>query len=171
MANKNTRFLNDLYKELYRLLCINKYSIVCLGSELRSDDRLGLVICDELVKNGIDSVKCVYGLENCISDIIDRKMEKILLIDGVVVENYKPGDIVLIYGIDALRDYSLTTTHTIPVGLAINYLRKMGLAKNIVVLGIVVENIGIGLEISSRVKKSIESITKTIVDVVDKCKG
>lgn len=167
---ENSRLHNRLYDELYRLLCVNKYGIVCLGSELRSDDRLGLVICDELMKKGIKSIKCIYGLENCISDIVNEKLENILLIDGVVVQNYRPGDIILIYGIDEVKDYTLTTTHTIPINLSINYLRKMGLAKNIVILGIVVENIGVGLEISDRVRKSIELVVKVIDDVVSMCK-
>ncbi len=159
----------DIYEYLYRLLCSKGYRIVCVGSELREDDRAGLIICRRLAGMGYNVVECPFGLESCVDKIVNEKIKKMLLIDAVVAENASPGEIVLSSIDDVVENY-LVTTHSIPVSLMIKYLQTLGLCREVCILGIRVKSIGFGEEVSREVARAIDYLVDTIDKVLRECR-
>ena len=150
-----------LRRVLHKLLCSEKRTIVCIGTELREDDRAGLEVCRRLRRRGIDVVECVYGLENCVHEFVPRRRLRLLIVDAVYVEGAEPGDIVLA-SVESIVPGALVTTHSIPIDATLRYLRNVGSVEDAVVLGIRVERLGIGEGMSSRVEKAVEVLAREI---------
>lgn len=146
------------FTETLCTLFTGNFMIVGLGSPIRRDDQAGLIACDELARAGVDCVKCEFGLENCIDAIVDRKPRILLIIDAVLYNGGKPGEIVL-------TDYSsidhgtyLVTTHSIPLDKLVSYLRASGFVEDIYIIGVYPKDIDIGLEVSFEVKVAIDEL-------------
>jgi len=151
---------------LLRRLLSGKYLIVGVGSPLRSDDQAGLLFCDELLERGIECVKCEYGLENCIGEIAGRRAERLVIVDAVIYDGAKPGEVV-IAGEDALVEkYTLATTHSIPVKMLIRMLREAGV-RDIYVVGIAPSSLDYGLDVSSEVVNSIRMLVELFVKALE----
>ncbi|OYT40373.1 MAG: hydrogenase maturation protease [Desulfurococcales archaeon ex4484_58] len=160
----------DTLKLLEKLLCIDKASIVCIGSPLRADDQAGLIVCDELLNKGYDVIKCEYGLENCILELTEKKPSKIIIVDGIVSDKLSPGEVVLVSEDEIVeQNISLVTTHNIPINTTTAILRNVIGLKEYYLLGIRVKNIDIGLEVSEEVKNAVEEVVKTIEGILGKC--
>ncbi len=159
----------EIKEFLHQLLCSKGYTIVCIGSELREDDRAGLILCDKLIASGIHVIKCPYGLESCIDVIVRENVEKMLLIDTVLVEGSSPGEIVLTRLNSVVENY-LVTTHSIPVSLMIKYFQTLGLCREVYVIGIQAKRIGFGLELSREVLEAIDYLSNSIVEIYSSCR-
>lgn len=159
-----------LEKTLMHYLSSGRIVIACIGSPLRMDDRAGLLVYEGL--RDIDServrvVECVYGLENCINEILEFRPEKLLLIDAVYVEDAEPGSIIL-SSIENIRDgVWIATTHNIPVKLVLETIISQTPVKEIYVLGIVVENTGFGEEVSPHVSRGVNRVISIIRSIID----
>ncbi len=151
--------VDKLKNILYRLLCREGYTIACVGTLLRSDDRAGLEVCNR-VRN-LDTIYCEYGLENCLSEIIGKRVEKLLIVDAVVIEGVEPGTIVLT-SFDKVSESYLATTHNIPVHMIVKYLRLNGLAKDILLLGIRVGNLEIGEKLSGDIARAVDIVVDAL---------
>jgi len=162
--------LDDLDNKLRTLLCRRDAVIACVGSPLRMDDQAGLIVCDKLLENGVDVVRCEYGLENCVHEITARSPRALLIIDAVYSNKLSPGDIVLV-GEDELisEDVFPVTTHNIPLKNILSLL-KMEIGLNeVYLLGIMVKSLDIGLEVSMEVSRSIDYLSKYMVDLHHSC--
>ena len=137
--------------------------ILGVGSPLRSDDRAGLVLCDSLNQSGVHCVKCEYGLENCIDVILEKKPEKLIVIDTAFFNRGQPGDIILLDDTRALANTLLLTTHNIPPRLLINTIRELTPLREVYIIGIYPANLDIGVDISSQVSRAINTLVEDIV--------
>jgi len=154
----------ELTNELCKLLR-QGFKIVCVGTELRSDDRVGLYICDKMLSlNFKNVIKCSYGLENCIEDLIN--LEKALIIDGLYTD-LPPGTIVLANP-DELSDDILVSTHSIPHKLVIKLIRSLGGLKEVKILGIRVKSLDIGTSLSPEIKRVADELVNKLLSVLGK---
>ncbi len=163
-------------ESLEKILCSGKVVIACIGSPLRSDDRVGLVIFEKLNKipevisnPRILLLKCEYGLENCITNIVRGKAEKLLLIDAVYSKDLKPGEIVLVNGEHIVEKTIIATTHNIPVTITLSIIEKNSSIKEIYLLGIRISNSEIGLDISEQVLNASNKVVELIRGILGKC--
>ncbi len=132
---------------------------MCIGTDLRSDDRAGLEVCRSLkdLYPQLQTIICEYGIENCMHDIISLQGRSLILIDAVIVPALAPGTIVVINR-DEIDTQIPLTTHTIPVSLILKLIENELGSLDVEVLGIVVQNLEIGLELSPEVKKGVEML-------------
>lgn len=163
----SSRELAGLIEEL---VCHRGYVTVCTGSPLRKDDRIGLIVCEELISKGYDVVLCEYGLENCVTAITEKKPRGLLIIDAVLLRNDPPGTIVLASEDEILEKISLATTHNIPVSLTLRVLREKLSIGKAYVLGINVEDLGFGLEVSDKVLRAGKLLVDLLGSVFEKCR-
>jgi hydrogenase 3 maturation protease len=166
----------SLEVNLKKILCNGKIVIACIGSPLRSDDRIGLLIFDRLSKipelksdPRIKLLKCEYGLENCLTDIIRSGADKLLLIDAVYNKDLEPGEIVLVDGKHIVEKTIIATTHNIPVTITLSIIEKNSSINEIYLLGIRVLNTEIGLNISEQVLSASNKVIELIRSVLSKC--
>jgi hydrogenase 3 maturation protease len=162
--------------DLEKILCSGKIVIACIGSPLRSDDRIGLIIFDklssipELTSNPrIQLLKCEYGLENCLTDIIRSDANKLLLIDAIYNRDLKPGEIVLVSREHIVEKTVIATTHNIPVTITLSIIEKNSSINEIYLLGIRVLNTEIGLDISEQVLNASNKVVELIRGILNKC--
>jgi hydrogenase 3 maturation protease len=142
--------------------------ILGVGSPLRQDDQLGLIVCDELSKNGVFCVKCEYGVENCLDEIMKYKPRNLIVVDAVSYRNGKPGEIVLV-GEESLDTVaSLISSHYISFKYIVDILKNMELVEKVFVIGVYPKILGIGLELSSEVESAIVELTHRIKNCVMK---
>jgi len=161
----DTQGLKEL---LERLLCRERRLIVCVGTELREDDRAGLEVCRELARRGHEVLECVYGLENCTHVLVSRRPGRILIIDAVYMEEAQPGDIVLVPAAGVASPV-LVTTHSIPLETTLQYLRSEGAIEDAAVLGIRAERLGLGEEMSEVVTRAVKRLAEVISSVLSGC--
>ena len=157
----------DLRDLLERLLCQEKYLVICIGSWLRMDDRAGLEVCN-LIDSPERSVICEYGLENCLGELVSSKASNLLLIDAIVSDGFSPGSIIY-SDVNEISDGFLATTHNIPINTVIKYLRSFGVAGNVKVLGIRVKSLDFGDTMSPEISRSVECLSNMIREILNKC--
>lgn len=156
-----------LLEKLREILCRKHTVIACVGTELRGDDKAGIILYN-MVKNSLNNiVLCEYGVENCLAELEEKKPENLVVIDGVVADT-QPGTII-IASLEDLDESFLTTTHNIPLSLSIKFLRSKGLAKNVVIIGVRILSLDIGGEVSPVVEKTTRELASKISMVVKEC--
>lgn len=133
-----------------------------IGSPIRRDDQAGLLACDELNRIGLDCLRCEYGLENCIDEVINRKPRNLVIIDAVLYEGGRPGELVLADYSSIINNTYLLTTHSIPLDKLIDYLRASDVVEKVYIIGIYPRDIDIGFEISFEVKAAIDELISYI---------
>lgn len=139
------------------------FLIVGVGSPLRSDDQAGLVLCDILSQNGVNCVKCEYGLENCVDIVIEKSPEKLIVIDSAIFSGGHPGDVIFLDNIESLDSTYLLTTHSIPLGLLLSAIKELVSPQEVYIIGIYPRNLEIGFEVSSEVARSLHILAENIV--------
>ncbi len=159
--------ISTLYNKLAKLLHENKdaYLIAGVGTELRNDDRVGLIVCKMLQELGYNCIQCEFGLETCLEDIIKSKAKTLIIIDGVVAENTPPGSIILAK-IDDVSGGFLATTHNIPIRLLIKYLRNHNVALETYIVGIQIKNIDFGTNVSQEVLEGAKKLVKILSSIM-----
>lgn len=154
-------------EDLYRLalyILEKKGLILCIGTELREDDRACLELCKELANLGLDAVECPFGLEMCSHIVVERRPRLIAIFDAMV-SGSTPGTIALV-DLDEITDI-LLTTHTIPINMVLKYIRSSIPDLETIVIGIEVERLGIGIEISESVRKAIDRVVEVFKKALD----
>jgi len=143
--------------------------IVCMGTELRCDDVVGLQVCRILEKtcsNVVNVVECPGGLELCTHKIIEYKPRYVLIIDGVLA-NLKPGEAYFTCNVESLENFTPVTTHYIPLNINVKYIKTMVPSiKSICLLGIQVECLDLGTKPSAKVMESARIIALTLCDIL-----
>ncbi len=167
--------INDIKEFLSNIICSRKTAIAFVGSPLRKDDRIALLIYHDLMnklKNNPDNVwfiECEYGLENCLHEIIKKKPEVLIIVDAILSQELRPGEIVLVSWEHVKEKIGLATTHNIPVSITLSLLRKQVDLQEIYLLGIRAENIGIGMDISESVNKGRKKIIDLFLKAITEC--
>ena len=138
------------------------FLVLGVGSPLRSDDRVGLVFCDYLLEEGINCVKCEYGVENCMDIIANTKPETLIIVDAALFNGGKPGDVVIVSE-DALADSVLpVSTHSMPLQLLLKVLKDHGDVKEIFIIGIYPKLLDVGEDLSREVLSAAKSLAREI---------
>ncbi len=156
--------------DLTKFICDSKTKIICLGSELRSDDKVGLMFCDALASLGFDRsrlIKCEFGLENCLDEIVSSRVTKALIVDAALFTSEEVR--YALVGLENVVDFKLVTTHSLPISYVINMLRSEGLMNEVKILGIGVKNLDVGEEVSPEVIKTYEELTRLFIELIRKC--
>ncbi|RLG83552.1 MAG: hypothetical protein DRO40_04190 [Thermoprotei archaeon] len=149
---------------LNRVLHSKKIIIACIGTEIRQDDRAGLEVCKK-IKYKDNTVLCEFGLENCLTELRDKNFEYLVIIDGVFIEDIKPGEIIVSKLDKVVEDYMITT-HSIPLSASINLLKKLVDFKDTIIIGIRVKNLGYGFEVSEPVKSAIDKLASALNEIL-----
>jgi len=146
-----------------------KVAVLGVGSELRCDDVAGILIAKNLekeIKNKENSkIKVFIGYtapENLTSEIIKYNPTHIIIIDSADA-GQKAGSIMLI-NYEEIGGMSFST-HKLPLKMLVDYLLQ-SLKSEIVMIGIQPKTLKFGECISKEVKKSIDQITKTILEII-----
>jgi len=140
-----------------------KILILAIGSELRSDDAVGMYIADELLKYDLNKDKiCIIkgstAPENFTGEIKKFKPTKMLMIDAADTSK-KPGEIDIIDA-NSVQGASFST-HMMPINIFIDYLLQHFDCK-ILIVGIQPENLEFGLNVTPKIKKSADKLVKLI---------
>ncbi len=143
----------------------HKILILAIGSELRTDDAVGMYIADGLLKsefdkNRISVIKGATAPENFTGEIKKFRPDKMIIIDAADTDK-KPGEIDIIDA-SAVQGASFST-HMMPINIFIDYLLN-DFECDIMIIGIQPENLEFGLEITENIKKSADAVIKTIAD-------
>ncbi len=130
--------------------------IMGIGSELKSDDRVGLSITESLSSAGKYNV-IVAGPtpEHWVGHIANKGYEKILIVDAVTFGGI-PGEIQVFDINEISKIFGLT--HASSLHLFSDFLTKEGKLKSIKVLAIEPESLELGTELSTAVKEAADKI-------------
>lgn len=158
----------NLEIQLKSILCSPNSVVAFVGSPLRSDDRFGLILYDEL--SGLDGrlIKCEYGLESCLYEIIEKKPKELLIVDAVFTDGVEPGDIVFTEMDKGSGCSSTLTTHNVPLNLILDILKSNGVS-SFHLLGVVVKNLEVGFELSSEIRRSMEYLKEVLINTLRSC--
>lgn len=141
-----------------------KIVIAGIGNPIRNDDVIGVRIIQEL-KNKVPSrvtlFECETIPESFIQPIIEINPSHVLLIDAAYMKT-KPGKITLVKP-EKILNYSPITSHTLPLRVFCEFLKKMIKAK-IALLLIEPKNTDFGEEISSEVQESSKRIIDFLIN-------
>lgn len=146
-----------------------RVAILGIGSPLRGDDALGLVLIEEL-KKSLRKVKkrlplklfsCGVTPENYTGEIKRFKPSLILIVDALDMAK-EAGKISIIDAKKKSANVSFST-HGMPLKMLIDYLIQ-SLGCRIVAIGIQPESIEFGLSISNKVNKAIKKISNLIIE-------
>ncbi|OGS44120.1 MAG: hydrogenase maturation peptidase HycI [Elusimicrobia bacterium RIFOXYD2_FULL_34_15] len=146
-----------------------RIAVLGVGSELRCDDVAGLLVAEnlkkQLEKRKNPKAKIFIGYtapENLSGEIIKYKPTHIIIIDSADAGK-KAGSIMLI-NYEEIGGISFST-HKLPLKMMVDYLLQ-SLKTGIVMIGIQPKTLKFGECISKEVKKSIDQITKTILEII-----
>lgn len=159
--------LNSLENELKKWLFKAKKVIIAgIGNPIRKDDAIGLEIIEKLsgkIPNHVYLLKCETVPENFIGTIEKIKPTHIILIDSGQL-NAKPGSFALITP-EQIGGIPIST-HTLPLKIFIEYIKKVTKAK-VIVLVIQPKSLGFGKGLSKEVKKAKEIIANKLLAILN----
>ena len=162
----------EALKTVKEYICSKDSAVVCTGTELRSDDKVGLLFCErieELAKEKeIALIKCPYGLENCLNELINVKPKKLLLIDACL-PSQKIERPFVIADLNSVTANYLATTHNIPITITLGYLRMNNVAQEVKFLGIVAHNLEFGEELSEKVERALNELVEAFKEILKEC--
>jgi hydrogenase 3 maturation protease len=138
---------------------IDKNTVIMgIGSDLKSDDRAGIYIAEEISEIGeYEVVVAGPTPEHWVGFIVNRGYKKLLIIDAVICGG-NPGEIQ-VFNINEISE-RFGLTHSSSLHLFSDFLVKEGKIKSIKILAIEPESVDIGTELSIEVKKAAEKIIK-----------
>jgi hydrogenase 3 maturation protease len=138
--------------------------VLGIGNELRGDDAAGLLTARMLKRFNSDrfeAVECGVSIESCINYAFEKKPSHLLIIDA-----FTHRGLVLLDPED-LESRIPVSTHTIPLPLLMDALGKPP-ETSVKILGIGVENFEFGASISKECLKTVEEISRVIIDVASR---
>jgi hydrogenase 3 maturation protease len=128
---------------------------VGIGNVLRSDDGVGVYVCNKINKSPyIDTLIVEVSIENYIKKINDLDPDILVLVDCADL-NRAPGYAELL-PVEKIRDFT-PGTHNISLKRVSEFFKMQ-----VLVLGIQPGSVSIGENLTSQVKKSAGSIVKNI---------
>jgi len=157
------------------LVC-GDYYLICVGTRLRSDDAAGLRLCELLLSRGFPEgriIMCEFGLENCTPIIEELSVRKALLIDAALISG-QGGETpnYFIASLSSINDsITFVTTHSIPINLVVELLRREGLFDDVWVLGIVARDLSLGEELSPEVRETLNYLADLIIETLSSCEA
>jgi len=138
---------------------INQNTVIMgIGSELKSDDRVGVYIADSLSRIGYYHV-IVAGQtpEHWMGYIANKDYRRVLIVDAVVFGG-NPGEI-RIFGIDEISE-RFGLTHSSSLHLFCDFLAKEGSVESVSVLAIEPDSLELGTELTPLVGEAADKIIR-----------
>jgi len=134
----------------------NKTVIMGIGSEIKSDDGVGVFIAESLKNIGIDNV-IVAGAtpEHWLGFLTKKKFEKLLIVDSVLFGGEK-GE-VRIFDLQEISE-RFGLTHSSSLHLFYDFISKEGSVKELKILAIMPVSLEVGERLSVPVKRSAGKI-------------
>lgn len=158
----------DLKKTLHESLKgAKRLAVLCVGSELRSDDAAGLLCARELKKKLArkknNRIKVFIGEtapENLTGDIRAFKPDFVMIIDAA--DTGKPVGTVLILEPESLKGHSFCT-HQMPMAILTDYLTHT-MKCRVLVMGIQPKTLTFGKPPSQKVRRTAAQVATSILD-------
>lgn len=148
--------------QILKMKLLEDFIFVCIGSELRGDDRAALEFCRRLKSvRPSKIVLCEYGIENCIGELIESGARKIVILDAAIVKDLEPASIVLL-NLDEVQDYTPFSTHTLPLPLLLRLLAEELKDVEMVVVGITVSKLDIDVEMSPQIENLVSTLASCV---------
>jgi len=153
---------NNIVSELSKLLA-RGYGIVCVGNDLRADDRAGLEVCRTLAERGYPVIECPGGLEMCTHEVAERGYRGIIVVDAAIIE----GADIALCSVEEIQEALPLSTHSIPMHLVVKYLREYCGIEDARVLGIRVEDLSFSNSMSEGTRRRVELATQLLVQAFE----
>ncbi|HOV08415.1 MAG TPA: hydrogenase maturation protease [Spirochaetota bacterium] len=146
--------------------------LVGMGNYLKSDDAVGLYII-ESVKKIADNKSAIFNVEDIIEayvfKIAESDFKNILIIDAVKTDA-EVGSVVFGKLEDEFDELGGTlSTHKLALKMSGSIFREHN--KETYLLGVVVDNVDFGAELSTPVRESADMLINLIIDVLNCNKG
>lgn len=160
--------MENLRKNLKaKLNNFNKLLIIGVGSELRGDDAVGLVIAGALQKalaknKKIKIISAGPSPENFTGEIKRFNPSHIIIIDAC--EAGKDAGFIAVIDARDIRGDSIST-HRMPLSVFINYLDNF-IKSDIIIIGIQPKTIGFNACLSEEMNKSIDIISNLLIEIL-----
>ncbi|MBO3754388.1 MAG: hydrogenase maturation protease [Candidatus Brockarchaeota archaeon] len=136
-----------------------KLIVLGVGNELRGDDAAGLLVAGALklfTSERFEAVECGVSVEDCIDYAFEKKPSHLLIVDA-----FRDGEIMVLLDPSDLESQTPVSTHAIPLPLLLEALGKP-VETSVKILGIGMENFGLGSTISEESLKIINEATEAI---------
>jgi len=152
---------------------MNDTLIVSIGSTVMTDDAIGHHVLNSLQEKEIKADYADLGMDLFKLRLFFNEHKNLIIIDAIIGD-YKPGT-VLVFSYDEIKDKLEAKTRNIHYIGSIEALEIMRLTDEklaqakIQFVGIVIESIDKGLELTRRVQKSIIKAVEMIVDLLENC--
>lgn len=137
--------------------------VIGIGSRIKKDDNIGNLVAEALKKKKVEGCEFLIGeeaAENFLNAVKEKKPEEIFFIDAAEFKG-SIGE-VKIFGAEQLKNLSLTTTHTPPIGIFLKLLPKT----KVKFIGIKVKEVDFGTSLSKEIKKLFPKITKKVESLI-----
>ena len=145
--------------------------VLGIGNILLRDEGVGVRVIEQMQKMHVpDDVELVDG-GTAGADLLDvlAEREKVIIIDAVQA-NHEPGTVLRLTADDLVQpDGAGMSLHELGLGEALTMTRQLGCPpKDVVVLGIVPEDIGCGLELSETIVGSVPKVIELVLREIGK---
>ncbi|HOJ86464.1 MAG: hydrogenase maturation peptidase HycI [Elusimicrobiales bacterium] len=143
--------------EILKAISPNKNTLyVFIGNDLREDDGAGPYIAKKIKNDRIKIMDAGSVFENRVSEIIELKPDKLVIIDAAFFGG-KPGDMQILDEKN-LKSYKMFSTHTLPLNIFLELIRDEIKNIEIVILGIQPKSMDYKEGISKEVQESCDNI-------------
>jgi hydrogenase 3 maturation protease len=157
--------IRDLEEELRTWLKdATSVAIAGIGNAIRSDDYIGVRIVEDLkgkVSEAVRLIECETVPESFVDEIIEIRPSHVLLIDAALL-GLRHGTAHL-YNAEEVLNVSSISTHTLPLKVFCEYVRKLTGA-SIALLLIEPKNVDFGEGLSPEVQVSAARVEKALLD-------
>ena len=161
--------MQNLKKKLAaKLKKAKKTALLCIGSELRSDDAAGILVAKHLLEKKITAKKQFKVFigetapENLTGEIKTFNPDLLVIIDAANLGK-KPGT-TAVFSAKQLRGVSFST-HTLPLGMIIDYIKGY-VDCSVVLIGIQPKSIEFGISVTPAVKKAAKALAALISELL-----
>ncbi len=134
-----------------------KIVLLAVGSELRGDDAVGLLVAEELQKHNIPNLEILIGgtaPENLTGEIKRLKPSHLVIVDAVEMKE-PPGTIKLLSP-EEIGGYSFST-HSLPLKVMIDFIRQEWPCA-VIIVAIQPANLSFGAPVSGAVSQAARQV-------------
>jgi hydrogenase 3 maturation protease len=142
----------------------NSIVVAGIGNAIRSDDYVGVKIVEDLqgkVSGAVRLIECETVPESFVDEIVEIRPSHVLLIDAAIL-GLRPGTAHL-YDVEEVMNVPTISTHTLPIRVFCEYVRKLTGAK-IALLLIEPKNVDFGEGLSPEVDIAAATVGAALRD-------